>query len=116
MTDEKVIQRENQGQETPPLDIIVNEAMIPLKNPGVSIREEMEEDGKYILFNAENEFILVINPTGKYILDSCDGKKSIAAIIEDIKNNYAIDRDLDLSTIVKEYVSLLLKAGLVTLV
>jgi hypothetical protein len=34
--------------------IHVEEDMVPIKNPEVTIREEIEEDGKHILFNAEN--------------------------------------------------------------
>jgi hypothetical protein len=115
MTDDENIKEENQDRETQAPEVLVNEAMIPVKNPGISIREEMEEDGKYILFNAENEIILVINPTGRFILDHCDGEKSIAGIIETIGKNFNVSEDVDLSTIVKNYVSLLLKAELITL-
>jgi hypothetical protein len=61
--------------------VVIDEAMIPMKNPEVTVREEMEEDGKYILFNAENELILVVNPTGKFVFDNCDGKKTVGQII-----------------------------------
>ena len=102
----------NQGQET---SMVVEETMVPMKNPEVTVREEMEEDGKYILFNAENELILVINPTGKFILDNCTGEKTVAQIITDIENNFTVSEDIDLSTVVKDYLSLLLAAELVRL-
>ena len=33
--------------------LIIDDMTIPRKNPDVTIREELEEDGKYILYNAE---------------------------------------------------------------
>jgi hypothetical protein len=102
----------NQEQET---SMVVEETMIPMKNPEVTVREEMEEDGKYILFNAENELILVINPTGKFILDNCNGEKPVGQIVRDIENEFTVKEGIGLSTIVKDYVSTLLKAKLVTM-
>jgi len=93
--------------------LILDEKVVLLKNPEVTIKEEMEDDGKYILYNAENELILVINSTGKFILDSCNGKKTIGQIIKDIENHFTIKEDMILSKITKEYISNLLKAKLV---
>jgi hypothetical protein len=100
----------NQEQETP---VVVEETMVPMKNPEVTVREEMEEDGKYILFNAENELILVINPTGKFILDNCNGEKSVGQIIKDIENEFTVEETTDLSSIVKGFVAILVKGKLV---
>lgn len=100
----------SQIQEIP---VVVEDTMIPVKNSGVTVREEMEEDGKYILFNEENELILVINPTGKFILDSCDGNRSISQIVTELKNAFTVKDDIDLFSITKEYVSTLLLAKLV---
>jgi hypothetical protein len=93
--------------------VVIDESMIPMKNPEVTVREEIEEDGKYILFNAENELILVINPTGKFVFDNCDGKKTVGQIVKDIEDEFTVKEDMDLSFIVKEFVSTLLKAKLV---
>lgn len=93
--------------------IVIEEGTIPVKNPEVTIREEMEEDGKYILFNAENELILVINPTGKFILDDCDGEKSVGQIVKDIENNFRFEEDMDILAIVKKFLSMLAEAKLV---
>jgi methyltransferase-like protein len=110
MTGETPGEKENQEQEKP---IAVEESMIPIKNQEVTIREEIEEDGKYILFNAENELILVINPTGKFILENCNGERTVGDIIKNIRENFTIKEDMDLTSIVKEYFSTLLLAKLV---
>jgi hypothetical protein len=117
MKEKKETKGKNPDQKTPAPEpeVIVEESMIPLMNPEVTIREEMEEDKKYILFNAENELVLVINPTGKFILDNCDGKKTIGNIIADIKKSFTTDEDMDIPAIVKGFVSTLLKAQLVTI-
>lgn len=106
------MKEETSEQNTP---VVVEETMIPIKNPEVTVREEIEEDGRYILFNADNELILVINPTGKFILDSCMGEKTIAQIIKDIKSNFTVNQDTDLSAVVIGFISTLLKAELVTI-
>lgn len=101
---------ENQGEEKP---IVIEESMIPIKNREVTIREEIEEDGKHILFNAENELILVINTSGKFILDSCNGEKTVGEIAATIENDFAVKKDIDLIEVVKTYLSTLLLAKLV---
>ena len=104
MNDEEKVKEENQDQDT---TMVIEETMIPVKNPEVTVREEMEEDGRYILFNAENELILVINQTGKFILDNCDGKKTVGQIVRDIETTFTVKNDMSLPTIVKEYLSTL---------
>ncbi len=94
---------------------IIHESTIPLKTPSVTVREEMEEDGNFILFNADNEVILVINPAGKFILDSCTGDRNVGLIINHIKENFSIPDGFDLGTMVKDYVATLQKAELITL-
>lgn len=95
--------------------VLIDDMTIPRKKPEVTIREELEEDGKSILFNAENELILTINPTGKFVLDNCTGEKTAAQIVKEIENSFTVDEGIDLSTVVKDYLSLLLEAELVTL-
>jgi len=112
MTEEKNLTEENVKQETP---IVIDEMIIPIINPKATVREEIEEDGKYILFNAENELILVINTTGKFILDNCNGDKTVCQIIKDLKKAFIVKGNIDLPSIVKGFVSTLLKAELVTI-
>lgn len=94
-------------------DVIIDEMTVPIKNPEVTIRDEMEEDGKYLLFNAENELILVINSTGKFILDNCDGEKNVRELIQMINNEFSIKKDIDLTLVIKDYVELLYMASLI---
>jgi hypothetical protein len=105
--------KENLDQEEQEESINIEEDMVLVKNPAVTIREEIEEDGKYILFNSENEFILVINPTGKYILENCRGDKTVTQIVQDIKNEFTIKEDMELATVVKGYMVNLLKGDLI---
>lgn len=92
---------------------VIDEDTVLIKNPEVTVREEMEEDGKYILFNAENELILVVNATGKFILDSCDGQKTVGQVIRDIADKFTVEENMDLSAIVKNYTATLVRAALV---
>lgn len=106
------MKEENLKQEVP---IAIEEIMTLIKNPEVTVREEIEEDGKYILFNPENELILVINPTGKFILENCNGEKTVGQIIKDIENGFTVKEHMDIPPIVKGFISTLLRAKLVTI-
>lgn len=105
----------SQQQEEQVESIVIEETMIPIKSPAVTIREEIEEDGRYMLFNAENELILVINSTGRFILNSCDGEKNVAQLIETIEKKYTVNDDMDLVEIVKSYIKTLLSAELIAI-
>lgn len=102
-----------QPQEEKKASIVIEETMIPIRSPEVTIREEMEEDGKYMLFNAENELILVINSTGRFILDNCDGEKNVAQLVEAIEKKYIINDGINMLVIVKSYIGTLLAAKLI---
>lgn len=92
----------------------INEETIPVMNSDVSIREEMEEEGQFVLFNAENDYILVINRTGKFILESCDGKRSIKEIAGLIRSSYEINEEqIDLNHVVIDFVTRMSNAELV---
>lgn len=106
-----MIEEEKSEQKT----MIIDNMAIPRKKPDITVREELEEDGKYILFNAENELILTINPTGKFILDNCTGEKTVAQITTDIGNYFNVNEDIDLLTVVKNYLALLLEAELISI-
>ena len=95
--------------------INVENNMIPTKNSMVTIREEMEDDGKYVLFNADNELILVINQTGKFILDRSDGSKTIGEIIDDITDQFSIPENADIQSVVTDYFKRLSLAKLIVL-
>ncbi len=105
---------EKTDNEKNPLDTItIENDMIPLQNSQVTIREEMEEDGRYVLFNADNELILVINDTGKFILENCDGSKNIGQIIDEITLQFLIPENIDIPSVVHDYFKRLSLAKLV---
>ncbi|MGE5342708.1 MAG: PqqD family protein [Candidatus Omnitrophota bacterium] len=107
---------ESRDLEAKPLEeISVENYMIPTKNPMVTIREEMEDDGKYVLFNADNELILVINQTGKFILDNSDGSKTIGEIIDVITDQFSIPENADIQSAVTDYFKRLSLAKLIVL-
>ncbi len=100
-------------EEGKPEEIPISDSTILIMNPGVTIREEMEEDGKYVLFNEENELILVVNQTGKFILESCDDHLNVKDLEKKVQENFNIKEDMDVSSVVKNFVSLLVKTNLV---
>jgi hypothetical protein len=55
----------------------------------------------------------VINPTGKFILENCNGKRTVGEIVKNIEEVYTLKEDVDLTSVVKEYFSTLLLVKLV---
>lgn len=94
--------------------MVIENEFIPVKSPDVSIREEIEDDGKYVLFNAENELILMINATGKFILESCDGTKNVKEIIDYIEKSFRFVEDIDLTPVVKTFLTTANKTKLIS--
>jgi hypothetical protein len=113
MSNEKFDNKKTEREEAQAESIHIEGNMIFIMNPEVTIREEIEEDGRYVLFNAENEFILLINPTGKYILENCTGDKTVNQIVQNIKSEFTVNDDVDLEVVVKDYLTNSLKAELV---
>ncbi len=112
--DRQAINGEQDAAPTTKSEIVLEGHMRPMMAESVTIRDDEEEDGQYILFNAEKEVILVINATGKYILQSCTGAKNISQIIADIKKEYqANEQEVDLDAVVKNYLEILLKGQLI---
>lgn len=62
--------------------------MYPEQNPELIIRQE--EDGKYLVFNRENQVPLVLNSTSHTILHLCDGSHDLDEIRD------ALIRDFDI--------------------
>lgn len=77
------------------------------KNPKVQIRAEAAD--KFLLFNLENHETLIINETGKFVWESCDGKVSISDIIEKVKSDYEVKNEQieNLENIIMEFIQLL---------
>lgn len=72
----------------------------------------MEEDGKYILFNAENQIVLIINATGRFILEKCNGI-TVGQIVKEIDNAYNVPEGAYLLGVVKVFPVTLIDVKLV---
>jgi len=57
-----------------------------LRNPDVVLRDE-DEDGA-LLFNPDTNQVLVLNPTAACVWKNCNGKLSVAAMINLIKEEF----------------------------
>lgn len=112
---DKSSHEEQKGESTSKSEKIIEDYMIPVKKNGITIRDESEEDGKYMLFNANNEMILVINNSGRSILDLCDGQNTVGRIIEIVKQQYNVPDEIDLSSTIRKFVSTLSRGDLIAI-
>ena len=84
------------------------------KNPDVILREE--EEGKYLVFNPENDLPLIMNETSHFIWSHCDGTKDLEALRSLLSQQYGLAQtDVsaeELSRIVQGHLLLLEKARL----
>jgi hypothetical protein len=55
------------------------QALCYLRNPEVVLREEDKEEGA-LLYNPDTNTVTVINPTGLFIWQRCDGENSLEQI------------------------------------
>jgi hypothetical protein len=72
------------------------------RNPDVVLREE-DPDGA-LLFNPDTNQIRVINSTGLFIWNHCDGKKDLPAIISALKKAFASVPEAEVEEQVKAFV------------
>lgn len=88
----------------------------PQQKASVRVRSDAEEDGKYLLYEAERESLLLVNGTGKEILALCDGTRSIAEICDSLKSCLSVPPDVDLNEEVSRFLFILSRANIVTFV
>ena len=82
-----------------------------LVNPDVVLREE-DEDGA-LLFNPDTNQVKVINPTGLFIWQQCDGKKGLAEIVKALVETYE-DAPVDqITQDVQEFLDGMLQSGFI---
>ncbi len=84
---------------------------IPTLNPNYSL-EQVDQEA--ILFNAANDSIFYLNNTGNLIVQLCDGKRSVAALVELLKTAYP-ETATNIATDVETLLSTLQAEGIVTL-
>jgi hypothetical protein len=87
----------------------------PLKNSSVIIRED---EGKILALNQEQQLLLVMNSSGFFIWDQCDGYHSIEDISEAIRQSYDVAKTgLDepgVSEYVRRFLNVLEKGKLIS--
>jgi len=64
----------------------LDDSALFIRNPDVILREE-EPDGA-LLFNPDTNQIRVINPTGLFIWNHCDGTRNFPAIVSALKEAF----------------------------
>ena len=64
----------------------INDSNRYVKNPDVVLREENEDGG--LLFNPDTNQVKVVNPTGLFIFNKCDGNRDLTAIINELKESF----------------------------
>jgi pyrroloquinoline quinone biosynthesis protein D len=104
--------------DSAPLEAIAAEDLsrepnVYFRNPEVTIREETEEDGRFLLYEPQREALLVMNPTGKAILELCDGHRTAHEIVEELKKGFETPPDIDMQEEVERYLAILLKTNIV---
>lgn len=57
-----------------------------MRNPDVVLREEDDDGG--LLFNPDTNQIKVINPTGLFIWERCDGERDLTEIVETLQEAF----------------------------
>ena len=82
-----------------------------MKNPDVVVREE-DEDGA-LIFNPDTDQIRVLNPTGFFIYQLCDGSNDLNGMILAVKNTFKDVPDDQVSGQVEEYIDDMLSSGFI---
>ena len=93
----------------------ISAEMMP-RNTGATVREIAEDDGRHLLYEPEHELLLLINSSGRAILDLCDGKRTVGAIIQVIQDRYEAGENMDVRAEVLRYLRILWSTGIVTMV
>jgi hypothetical protein len=94
-------------------DVLIEDDAI-LTASAVEIRDEREDDGRYVLYDPEREVVLAINSPGRAILGLCDGRRTVREIISALQECYEVPPTLDLRAEVLRYIDTLSKTGLLT--
>ena len=89
--------------------------LYPARNPEVIVREE---DDKALIFNQENEVLLVMNQSALFVWNLCDGKHSIDDIERAIKQRWDFRKSgvkvLELRKHLERYLRILKEISLIS--
>jgi hypothetical protein len=82
-----------------------------VRNPDVGMREE-DEDGA-LLFNPDTNQVQVINPTGLFIWNLCDGSRSLNAIAEAMQQEFEGAPADEMEKDLKEFIDVMVAVGFI---
>jgi hypothetical protein len=82
-----------------------------IRNPDVVIREE-DEDGA-LIFNPDTDQIRVLNPTGFFIWNLCDGSNDLAGIVALVQRSFETAPDDQVHQDINEYIEGMTAAGFI---
>jgi hypothetical protein len=82
--------------------------MVLVSCEDISVREAEEEDGKHLVYEPQNEGVFLMNATAKQIFDLCDGQRSVADIVEMIRQDFEVPEGVDVRQAVVGYLEVLL--------
>ena len=81
----------------------MDEKDLLVRNPDVVLREE-DPDGA-LLFNPDTNQIRVINTTGLFIWNHCDGTRNLSAIVTALKETFDGVPEQEVNTQVNEFIA-----------
>ena len=87
-----------------------------LRNTGASVREEAEDDGRHLLYEPNQELLLLINGSGRAILELCDGRRTVGAVVAELESRYDPRDGVDLRGEVLRFLRTLRDTGLVMMI
>ena len=82
-----------------------------LKNPDVVVKEE--DDGCALLFNPDNDQVRVLNRTGFYIWNLCQGSLGVASMASRVQEGFEPVPDQDVMKDVQGFLDAMAQAGLI---
>jgi len=80
-------------------------------NPDVVLREE-DEDGA-LIYNPDTDQIKVINPTGLFIWQQCDGSKDLTGIVSAMRESYDEVPEDEVSEQVEKFIDDMVNTGFI---
>jgi hypothetical protein len=82
-----------------------------LRNPDVVLREEDEDGG--LLFNPDTNQVKVVNPTGMFIWQKCDGQNGLDEIAQALEQAFEDAPPGEVSQDVQEFLDGMLQSGFI---
>jgi hypothetical protein len=84
-----------------------------LKNPDVGLREEDTEGG--LLFNPDNNEVKILNFTGLFVWQRCDGTRTLSDIVNDLCDNFEDAPVAQVGADIQDFIEDMVDAGFIGL-